>query len=28
MDEALTLAQGCPVLYFGGTVEVRGFLKF
>jgi hypothetical protein len=28
LDEALTLAQGCPVLYFGGTVEVRGSLKF
>ena len=27
-DEALRLAQGCPVLYFGGTVEVRSFMCF
>jgi hypothetical protein len=28
IDEAITLAHGCPVLYFGGTVEVRSFLTF
>jgi hypothetical protein len=28
LDEAIALAQGCPVLYFGGTVEVRPFLTF
>jgi hypothetical protein len=28
IDEAVKLAQGCPVLYFGGTVEVRSFLTF
>jgi hypothetical protein len=27
-SEAIKLAQGCPVLYFGGTVEVRGFMTF
>jgi len=28
LDEAIKLANGCPVLFFGGNVEVRGFQKF
>ncbi|MDR2497485.1 MAG: YciI family protein [Tannerellaceae bacterium] len=28
IDEALKLAQGCPVLFFGGKVEVRSFMCF
>jgi hypothetical protein len=28
IDNALKLAQGCPVFFFGGTVEVRGFMNF
>lgn len=28
IDEALKLAKGCPILAFGGTVEVRDVMKF
>jgi hypothetical protein len=27
MDQALTLARGCPILDFGGSVEVRQVLE-
>jgi len=27
LDEALKLAEGCPVLYIGGHVEVRDIMK-
>ncbi|MCA0362662.1 MAG: YciI family protein [Bacteroidetes bacterium] len=27
IDEALKLAEGCPVLHIGGNVEVRNILK-
>jgi hypothetical protein len=26
-DEAVSMAKGCPVLHFGGNVEVRQFLN-
>jgi hypothetical protein len=28
LDEAIKLANGCPVLFFGGNVEVREFQKY
>jgi len=27
LDEALKLAEGCPILYIGGHVEVRDIMK-
>lgn len=27
IDEALTLAQGCPILFVGGNVEVREVMR-
>jgi len=27
LDEAMTLAEGCPILFIGGNVEVRDLIK-
>jgi hypothetical protein len=28
LDDAIALAQACPVLYYGGTVEARNFITY